>query len=100
MGRFMDTVRLQFEIDEDALQELDQLQRLGSLRTKKDLLNNAITLLQWAVRQRTAGRAIMSVGEDGSQRELEMPFLETASSNARRRNESGSTATSAAPAAS
>ena len=70
------SVRLQFEIEEDALRDIELLQELGGLRTKKDLLNNALTLLQWAVRQRTSGRAILSVGPDGTERELEMPYLE------------------------
>jgi len=81
----MNTIRLQFEVDEDALREIEQLQELGGLRTKKDLLNNALTLLQWAVRQRSNGRAIISEGEDGSQRELEMPFLEAVATAARRK---------------
>jgi hypothetical protein len=83
----MNTIRLQFEVDEDALREIEQLQELGGLRTKKDLLNNALTLLQWAVRQRSNGRAIISEGEDGSQRELEMPFLEAVAGAARRKLE-------------
>ena len=81
----MNTIRLQFEVEEDALREIEQLQELGGLRTRKDLLNNALTLLQWAVRQRSKGRTILSEGEDGSQRELEMPFLEAVAGAARRK---------------
>lgn len=78
----MNTIRLQFEIDEDWLQVLEELRRLGGLRTKKDLLNNALTLLRWAVKQRLNGRAIVSVSPDGAERELEMPYLEAVAASA------------------
>jgi len=78
----MSVIRLQFEIDEDWLRDLEELQKLGGLRTKKELLNNALTLLRWAARQRLNGRTIVSVGQDGSERELEMPYLEAVASSA------------------
>lgn len=76
-------IRLQFEIDEEWLNELEQLRNLGGLRTKKELLNNALTLLRWAVKQRQNGRTIVSVSADGSERELEMPYLEAVSGGAK-----------------
>jgi len=75
------SVRLQFEINEDWLRELEELQKLGGVKTKKDLLNNAMTLLRWAARQRLNGRSIVSVAEDGNERELEMPYLEAVASS-------------------
>jgi hypothetical protein len=47
--------------------------------TKKDLLNDALTLFEWAVNERIAGRMIASVDE-GQQRykEVVMPSLERA----------------------
>jgi Arc/MetJ family transcription regulator len=41
-----DVTRVQFELDDDQIAELEELRELGGLRTKKDLLNNAITLLK------------------------------------------------------
>lgn len=79
----MNVVRFQFEIEKERLEELEWLAGMGELKTKKDLLNNAITLLKWAVRQRINGRAIASVDEEGNERELEMPFLEAVAANAK-----------------
>ncbi len=70
-------VRLQIEIDQDQMKELERLQKLGGLRTKKDLFNNALTLLKWAARERGRGASIVSVDEKARlHKELEMPFLE------------------------
>ncbi len=79
-------VRLQIELDPENMEELEEIQELGGLRTKKDLWNNAITLLKWAAREQARGAAIFSINEDeGLYKELEMPFLETYATNARRR---------------
>jgi hypothetical protein len=70
-------VRLQVEIDEKDLQELERLRELGGLRTKKELWDNAFTLLKWAAKAKASGASIFSVKEDeASYKELEMPFLE------------------------
>jgi hypothetical protein len=80
--------RFQVEIDENQMRELEQLAELGGLRTKKDLLNNALTLLKWAARQKTQGNAILTFDRDaGVYRELEMPFLESLASFARRKTD-------------
>ena len=76
-------IRLQVEMTQDQMNELNRLQELGGLRTKKDLLNNAVTLLKWAVKEKSRGCAIVSVNEqDGVYKELEMPFLESAAAHA------------------
>lgn len=83
-----DIVRLQFEIDKEQLMELDNLRELGGLRTKKELWDNAFTLLKWAARVRAGGAAIFSVKEDeDSYKELQMPFLETYASSVQRQSE-------------
>lgn len=61
----------------------------GGLRTNKELLNNALTLLKWAARERSRGRTIASVNEQtGNYNELDMTFLETAASEALDRSSS------------
>lgn len=80
----MSVTRLQFEIDEEWVRELEELMRLGGIRTKKELLNNALTLLRWAAKQKLNGRTLVSVGEDGSERELEIPYLEAVAAGGRR----------------
>jgi hypothetical protein len=86
----MSLVRLQIEVDEHLMAELDRLGKLGGLRTRKDLMNNAFTLLKWAVRQRVEGHAIASVNErEGVYKELEMPFLDHVSTSTQEQRNNG-----------
>jgi len=72
-----DTVRLQVEISAAQLAELENLRKLGGLKTKRELWDTAFTLLKWAVRKKQAELSIGSLNEtDGGFMELEMPFLE------------------------
>jgi Uncharacterized protein conserved in bacteria (DUF2191). len=82
----MSAMRFQFEIDEEWLQKLEELMKLGGLRTKKELMNNALTVLDWAVKQRLARRVVLSVAEDddGTERELEMPYLNAVAAAAKK----------------
>lgn len=69
-------MRLQFELTEDRVKELDELiERLG-LRTRVNLLNEALTLYEWAIHEREAGRIIASVDEKNDRyKEVELPGL-------------------------
>lgn len=72
--------RVQFDVPEDRLAELQELMKSCGIETRKDLFNNALTLLEWAVRESSRGRAIASVSDDEkSYRELHMPILFNAS---------------------
>jgi hypothetical protein len=83
-------IRLQIEIDEAQMKELEKLAELSGVRTKKDLLNNALTLLKWAARQRMQGYAIQAVHHpDGIVKELEMPLLDTLAAASRRQQGAG-----------
>lgn len=69
-------VRLQVELDEEKMKELEQLMEEGKARTKKDFINAALTLLKWAMREKRAGRIIASVDEKkDTYKEIEMPIL-------------------------
>jgi hypothetical protein len=71
--------RIQFDLPNERLEELEQLRLECGLATKKDLFNSALTLFAWAVRQRREGRTVASLDErNNSYRELEMPALEAA----------------------
>jgi TRAP-type C4-dicarboxylate transport system substrate-binding protein len=73
-----ETVRFQVEMDQEQMEVLEELLKLGGLKTKRDLLNNALTLLKWAARERSKGNSVCSVTPNGQlSKELEMPFLET-----------------------
>jgi hypothetical protein len=71
--------KLQVELSDGQLEILNELQEAGDLRTKKELLDNAFTLLKWAVRQKREGNLIVSLNkETGAVRELEFPYLQRA----------------------
>jgi hypothetical protein len=77
-----DTYKLQVELNQKQLEALNELQDAGGLRTKKELLDNALTLLKWAVRQKREGNLIVSMNAaTGGIRELQLPYLETAREN-------------------
>jgi len=69
-------VRLQFEIPDTNFKELERLMAEAGVKTKTELLNNALTLLEWAVEQKERGRIIASVDEkDQKYQELLMPIF-------------------------
>ncbi|GEM_PF-397746 len=69
-------MRLQFEIPEERVKEIDALvERLG-LRTRVQLFNNALTFFEWGIRQREKGNIIASINEaNGTFKELVMPVF-------------------------
>jgi hypothetical protein len=79
MAKKRDVVRFQVEMSRAQMDELEALMHVVEVTTKKDLLNNALTILKWAVREKANGSAIFSVNKrsDVPNRELLMPFLES-----------------------
>lgn len=72
------SVRVQFELSEEKLRELEELMEESGIKTKKDFINNALTLLEWAIEEKKAGRMIASIDEKGEKyREVLMPLLST-----------------------
>ena len=68
--------RIQFELSKDKVKELEDIMEESGIRTKKDLFNNALTLLEWAIRESKAGRVIASIDEKGKKyKEILMPIL-------------------------
>ncbi|MGA9622887.1 MAG: hypothetical protein WBQ65_00335 [Bryobacteraceae bacterium] len=73
--------RIQLEVRQERLQELKALMEQAHMSTQKDLINDALTLFEWAVAERKAGRAIGSMDETNQKyREVVMPSLERAAS--------------------
>lgn len=72
-----DMTRIDMAVDKDAL---DDMMRRGDIKTRKELLNNALTLLKWTIKQRKTGRIIGSIdktdGRPETYRELSMPILD------------------------
>jgi hypothetical protein len=67
-------MRLQFELTEEKVKELDELIDHLGLKTRVNLLNEALTLYEWAIHEREAGRIIASVDEESDKyKEVELP---------------------------
>ena len=72
----MTIVRIQFEMPEDKAKELEDIMTEYGVQTKKELFNNALTLLKWALKETKRGNYIASIDEkSGKYRELQMPIL-------------------------
>jgi|SRR6185369_1614276 len=69
-------VRVQMDLSEERIAELEQLIAKTGMTTRKDLFENALTLFEWAVEQREHGRIIVALDErENIYRELVMPGL-------------------------
>lgn len=53
--------RLQIDMPDHRIKALEQLMEDCGLATKKDVVNNALTLFQWAVDEKKHGNAIASL---------------------------------------
>lgn len=71
-----DVVRFQFEIAPELWNEMKKFQDLGGMTTKRELLNNALTLFRWAALHVQRGNTVNAVNPDGTVYELQMPCLE------------------------
>jgi len=69
--------RIQIELSEEEVAQIDQLMMLTGIRTRKEYFNNALTLMEWAINEKRVGHGIASI-EDSTQsfRELVMPALQ------------------------
>ena len=66
---------MQFELSDENAAEVETLARRAGV-TKKDLFNNALTLLEWAIHEVRSGRIIASVDEKEMKlKEISMPLL-------------------------
>lgn len=73
-----ETVRIQFNFPAEKIEDLDMLMRDVGITSRRELFNNALTLLAWTTRQIREGRIIASIDKDTDKyRELHMPIFET-----------------------
>jgi len=71
--------RIQLDMPEEQVKELDELMKETNIATRKELFNNALTLFQWAVNAKRSGRIVASLDEQtGTAKEILMPVLENA----------------------
>lgn len=68
--------RLQVDVTDIQLKDIDDLMTECGISTKRELFNNAFTLLEWAVDARKKGHIITSIDESSEKYyELRMPIL-------------------------
>lgn len=73
----MALTRIQLELPEDKVKQIEALMEESGLKTKKEYINNALTLLEWAMREVRSGRVIASVDErEKRYKEILLPALE------------------------
>lgn len=78
-------MRIQLEMPEARVQELKKLMEDAGFETYKDLFNNSLTLLEWAINEVKNGKVLASVDEQSEKyRVLVMPFLERMANAARK----------------
>jgi hypothetical protein len=69
-------MRMNFEFPEDRVRDLQQLRAETGAESMKDLVNNAFTILEWAVHETQSGNEIAAVNEkEKAYRVLVMPLL-------------------------
>lgn len=69
-------MRIQIEMPENRVRELETLMREAGITTKKELINNALTLFDWAIRQKKIGRVVGSFDRHESNfREVLLPVF-------------------------
>lgn len=93
--------RLQLDLSETSDDLIEKLMPLCDLKTKKDVVENALMLLGWAATEASKGRSIAAVDEERSvYREISSPALEGAKSHPtrqERRKKVGGTGAKLAP---
>jgi hypothetical protein len=80
----MSATRIQFDLSEDKLREVEEAMELAGITTKRQYLDYAFTVMKWALLQAQNGRTIAALDEKtGNYRELSMPPLDTVKRRAR-----------------
>lgn len=79
-------MRIQFELTDEKAKELDEFMSVIGVTTKKDLFENSLSLLEWAIKeiQTNPDRVIGSIDEKkDTYKELQMAIFSNAKSHAR-----------------
>lgn len=56
-------MRIQYELSEKENAEIEKMMEDTAISTKRDLLNNALTLFEWAIKEIKKGRVIAAIDE-------------------------------------
>jgi len=69
-------MRIQLEMNDERVKEIEKLMDERGIKTKKDLFNNALSLFEWAIMEIKSGKIIASVDEKQDKyKQLIMPSL-------------------------
>jgi hypothetical protein len=69
--------RLNFDVSDEQMESLKLLQKNAGLQTMKDLINNSLSVFEWAVEETESGNEIASVNEEAEiYRVLATPSLQ------------------------
>jgi hypothetical protein len=69
--------RLQFDVSDETLKEIDQVREMTGFSTRAELIRNALRFLQWII-QEMQGNAEFLVERGGQQQRVVFPFLRPA----------------------
>jgi hypothetical protein len=70
------TKRFQLDLTEQEHDELENLMEAAGLKTKREMVSNALALYHWAATERLYGRGLASIDRDGRViKQFEMPSL-------------------------
>jgi len=79
----MTKVKFQFEMPKENSDRLDELARQVGV-TKKEIINNALTLLEWAIVESKQGRTLASIdAKEDKYKEVILPLLSAFGATAR-----------------
>lgn len=76
--------KLSYEINDEKINEFKLLMKAGGFSTKKELFDNSLTLIKWAMRKVQANKDVGAIDTDDNFVELNMPFLESARNSSHR----------------
>lgn len=72
----MKNVRMQFDFSEDRVNELEAMMQKCNISTRKELINNALSILEWAIEETEQGHDIAAIDRKEKQFfALRMPIL-------------------------
>ena len=74
--------RVQLDLAPEEIKRMNYMMSVCGIETRKDLFNNAVTLLEWVVDEIMAGRKVASFAPDSQDRFfVTMPILRNAEEN-------------------
>lgn len=82
LAQTLPKTRVQLDLSQKEVERMNWIMGVCGLESRKDLFNNAITLLEWATEEVTEGRKIASFDDKTKERRiLSMPALNAAAAN-------------------